>query len=348
MDCVIISEDDDWAQQLEASLSSANLNSCRHPHHVSSVDDNTLFLIDSAGRMPDIADCGRRIILFTDHPNPHDVVQLPRSSSAQWLLNHLGLNNSGIPVALNSQTTEGQILVNFQGQILAANEAICACLNGQERDWLHQSITHIFPEITDKPTYPVRRHLQKISDQNQPCYGQLLQGQTLSGRTRYIEVCATRMPGERYLLTCRDVTQRTSSHKALKQKARFDALTGLANRQLLMDRLRMALARSKRFKRQLAVMYIDLDHFKQINDTLGHAAGDAVLREAAKRMQHTVREIDTVARLGGDEFVIVLEDLKDHRDAAAVAEHLLKELRLPFEWHQHNVKIGCSIGISVS
>ena len=134
----------------------------------------------------------------------------------------------------------------------------------------------------------------------------------------------------------------------MRHKARFDALTGLANRQLLMDRLRMALARSKRFQRQLAVMYVDLDHFKPINDTWGHAAGDAILREASLRMKDAVREIDTVARLGGDEFVIVIEDLKDHRDAGVIAKHVLTALSQVFCWQQHEFYIGCSIGIAIS
>lgn len=348
MDCVIISEDENWAQQLEAKLQDANVESCQRNTVDHSVTEETLFLIDSADRTPDIADYGKRIILFTDQPNPHDVMQLPRSNAAQWLLNHLGLNNTGFPVALNSQTTEGQLLVDTQGKILAANDALSACLSGLESNWLGESIAHIFPELTDKPTYPIRRHLQKLCEQNQPCCGQVLQAQNASGRTRYLEVCASRRPGERFLLTCRDVTQRTSSHKAMRQKARYDALTGLANRQLLMERLRMALARSKRFKRTLAVLYIDLDHFKQINDTWGHAAGDAVLQEASTRMKDTVREIDTVARLGGDEFVIIIEDLKDHRDAAAVAEHIITQMHRTIHWQNHEFNIGSSIGISLS
>ena len=348
MDCVIISEDENWAQQLEAKLNGANVLNCRHPNTSQSITENTLFLIDSADRSPDIADYGKRIILFTDDPNPHEVMQLPRSNGAQWLLNHLGLNNNGLPVALSSQTTEGQLLVDMRGKVLAANEALTECLAGNETDWLDCDISSIFPELTDKPTYPIRRHLQRLCVQNQPCCGQVLEAQNINGRQRYLEVCARQMPGERFLLTCRDVTQRTSSHKAMRQKARYDALTGLANRQLLMDRLRMALARSKRFERQLAVMYIDLDHFKQINDTWGHAAGDAVLREASQRMKDTVREIDTVARLGGDEFVILIEDLKDHRDAAGIAEHLLEKLQQTFHWQNHEFNIGGSIGIAIS
>jgi diguanylate cyclase (GGDEF)-like protein len=213
---------------------------------------------------------------------------------------------------------------------------------------LGKPIAHIFPDLIEKTNYPIRRQLMKLCQQAQPCSGQLLEARNIQGRTRYLEVCATKLVGNRYLFNCRDVTQRTSSHNAMRQKARFDALTGLANRHLLMDRLRMALARSKRFKRQLAIMYIDLDHFKPINDTWGHAAGDAILREASQRMKEAVREVDTVARLGGDEFIVVIEDLKDHRDAGFIAKHLLTALGTVFHWQQHEFYIGCSIGISIS
>jgi len=352
MDCIIISEDDQWAQQLEASLSQANVNCGRHSRNHSSksypTTEDTLYLVDGIGRQPDIADCGKRILLFTDEPCEQTVLQLPRTHAERWLLNHLGLGNQGLPLAWGSSATEGQIIVDEQGSILSINETMAKCLSSIMENWPGKELHHIFPELIDKSHHSIKRQLNKLCEKGQPCSGQLLAAKNSNGRTRYLEVCASKLVGARFLLNCRDVTQRTSSHNAMRQKARFDTLTGLANRQLLMDRLRMALARSKRFKRQLAIMYIDLDHFKPINDTWGHAAGDAILREASKRMKDTVREIDTVARLGGDEFVIVIEDLKDLRDAGIIAKHLLTALGEAFHWHKHEFYIGCSIGISVS
>lgn len=348
MDCIIISEDDNWAQQLEASLSQANINTCRHSNKSYPTTEDTLYLVDAIGRQPDIADCGKRIFLFTDEPNEQNVLQLPRSNASRWLLNHLGIGNQGLPVSFGASATEGQLIVDEEGLILSINETLAICLSSMMENWLGKSTSHIFPELIDKPTYSIKRQLNKLCQQGQPCSGQLLEARNIHGRMRYLEVCASKLVGNRYLLNCRDVTQRTSSHNAMRQKARFDALTGLANRQLLMDRLRMALARSKRFQRQLAIMYIDLDHFKPINDTWGHAAGDAILREASQRMKAAVREVDTVARLGGDEFVVVIEDLKDHRDAGVIAKHLLTALGKVFHWQQHEFYIGCSIGISIS
>lgn len=352
MDCIIISEDDEWAQQLEASLSQANVNCGRYKSKHSSksypTTEDTLYLVDGIGRQPDIADCGKRILLFTDEPSVQSVLQLPRTHAEHWLLNHLGLGSQGLPLTWGAPATEGQVIVDQQGCILNINDTMALCLSSTVEQWHNKKIHHIFPELTHKANRSIKRQLNKLCTKVQPCSGQLLAAKNNNGRTRYLEVCTSKLVGGRFLLNCRDVTQRTSSHKAMRHKARFDSLTGLANRQLLMDRLRMALARSKRFQRQLAIMYIDLDHFKPINDTWGHATGDAILCEASQRMKDTVREIDTVARLGGDEFVIVIEDLKDLRDAGSIAEHLLSALGAVFHWQNHEFHIGCSIGISMS
>jgi diguanylate cyclase (GGDEF)-like protein len=348
MDCIIISEDDTWAHKLEASLSQVNVNSCRHSSKSYPTTEDILYLVDGIGRQPGITDGGQRILLFTDDPCEQSVLQLPRTNAERWLLNHLGLGNQGLPLAWGASATEGQIIINDHGQIISINETMALCLSSMVENWLGKELHHIFPELVDNAHFSIKRQMNKMCEESQPCCGQLLAAKNSSGRTRYIEVCASKLVGGRFLLNCRDVTQRTSNHNAMRQKARFDALTGLANRQLLMDRLRIALARSKRFQRQLAIMYIDLDHFKPVNDTWGHAAGDAILREASQRMQNTVREIDTVARIGGDEFVIVIEDLKDLRDAGIIAKHLLTALSEVFHWQSHEFHLGCSIGISIS
>jgi len=125
----------------------------------------------------------------------------------------------------------------------------------------------------------------------------------------------------------------------------YDALTGLPNRRLFLDRLNHAIAMAKREKSVLSVMFLDLDRFKAVNDTLGHDAGDAVLREAARRFNQVLRESDTAARLGGDEFAILLPKTNTEM-AASVARKLLFSLQEPFRLQQHSVSIGTSIGIA--
>ncbi|HTR26593.1 MAG TPA: EAL domain-containing protein [Terriglobales bacterium] len=143
-----------------------------------------------------------------------------------------------------------------------------------------------------------------------------------------------------------EAAQKTAEAK-LQYQAFNDALTGLPNRRLLADRLTQLLARAKRESRILALLYIDLDGFKLVNDSLGHSIGDMLLVQVAARLQSRVRQSDTLARLGGDEFTVVLADLHNKDEAALVAKSLLDVLVAPFVIEGHQLTIGASIGISI-
>ena len=132
----------------------------------------------------------------------------------------------------------------------------------------------------------------------------------------------------------------------LDRLASHDSLTGLHNRRFFLDRLEHALAHAKRSGTQVALLYIDLDNFKAINDELGHAAGDHVLRTLAQRMKHVVREADTVARIGGDEFVVLIEGSADDDSVAAVAHKVLEVLAQPVPHAERELVCGASIGVS--
>lgn len=132
----------------------------------------------------------------------------------------------------------------------------------------------------------------------------------------------------------------------LDRLASHDALTGLPNRRLFMDRLSQALARARRNQSQLALLFIDLDNFKDINDTLGHAAGDDVLNMMGQRMSALVREVDTVARLGGDEFIILLDGADDQAEITQIAQRMVEALQQPMSYAGHLLNCGGSIGIS--
>lgn len=132
----------------------------------------------------------------------------------------------------------------------------------------------------------------------------------------------------------------------LRQMAQFDALTGLPNRALFGDRLQIALGQSIRRREQLALMYLDLDKFKPVNDVHGHAMGDALLVEVARRIRLVLRASDTVGRVGGDEFVIVLHPISSAVDAAEVAEKVRQTLALPFELNGIRIDVSTSIGIA--
>jgi len=144
-----------------------------------------------------------------------------------------------------------------------------------------------------------------------------------------------------------DISQIKNSQAQLEHLAHHDPLTGLPNRLLLCARIEHAIDRALRRNEQVAVLFLDLDRFKHINDSLGHSVGDAMLRQVAARLLRLVRRDDTVARLGGDEFTVVMESLKEAADAALLAEKLIRALTDPFLCDGHELFIGVSIGISV-
>ncbi len=144
-----------------------------------------------------------------------------------------------------------------------------------------------------------------------------------------------------------DVTARVDAEEQLQQAAVHDALTGLPNRNSLAARLEHAIMRVNRSGDRIALLFIDLDRFKKVNDTLGHAAGDEVLRQAAARIRACVREVDTVARLGGDEFVVLLETDVRPDTPGIIGERIREAFGSPFDWKGTEVRCGASVGVSL-
>ena len=144
-----------------------------------------------------------------------------------------------------------------------------------------------------------------------------------------------------------DVTRQKAAEEQLRQKAEFDALTGLPNRGLFNDRLAGAVERARRGGRTMALLFLDIDHFKGVNDSRGHGAGDALLRIVAERLLATVRAADTVARLAGDEFTVILEGLDEPADAEIVAMKLVEALRPPMRFGDELVSVSTSVGLAV-
>jgi diguanylate cyclase (GGDEF)-like protein len=152
---------------------------------------------------------------------------------------------------------------------------------------------------------------------------------------------------ENYLAIFSDITLRKREEQELYDLATHDTLTGLPNRFFFSERFMHAMARAKRAGHLVGLLYLDLDRFKPVNDSLGHKCGDKLLQTVARRIKRSVREEDTIARLGGDEFAVILEHLSRPRDAAATARKLLRALARPFLLEGHKASITASIGITV-
>ena len=182
---------------------------------------------------------------------------------------------------------------------------------------------------------------------------------TKSGVTKWIDDSSSIVRDEQGNIThyqgiIIDVTERELAKRkmikhqmSLEYTAYHDALTGLPNRLLLMDRMQQSIKKARREKNHLAVLYIDLDKFKPINDTLGHAAGDEVLRIVAKRLIKNIRAVDTVARIGGDEFIVLMESVSNINDVKLIAYKLSQSLNQSIHWENHKFFITSSIGISL-
>jgi len=180
----------------------------------------------------------------------------------------------------------------------------------------------------------------------------LVRNQTKDGRAIWCEWWSSVFLDEggklaSILALAQDVTARVDAEEQLQQAAVHDALTGLPNRNSLAARLEHAILRVNRSGDRLALLFIDLDRFKKVNDTLGHAAGDEVLRQAAARIRACVREVDTVARLGGDEFVVLLESDVRPDTPGIIGERIRASFGSPFEWKGSEVRCGASVGVSL-
>jgi diguanylate cyclase (GGDEF)-like protein/PAS domain S-box-containing protein len=144
-----------------------------------------------------------------------------------------------------------------------------------------------------------------------------------------------------------DITDIKHAEERLHQLAYFDSLTGLPNRSLFLDRLERSLARGQRYGLRIALLFIDLDRFKYVNDAMGHSAGDVLLTEVARRVVARVRKVDTVCRVGGDEFTVILEQIRRSEDAGTISQAIIEEIGRPITVNGREVFIGASIGIAV-
>jgi diguanylate cyclase (GGDEF)-like protein len=168
---------------------------------------------------------------------------------------------------------------------------------------------------------------------------------------RYVELLAAPLFDEHGafdgIIECgRDVTERKQGEERLEYLAHYDTLTDIPNRLIFFERLRRTIAAARDKVTTFGVLFIDLDGFKQVNDSLGHKVGDQLLKNAAKRLSACIRHGDTVARMGGDEFAIIISPINERQDALTVAQKIQERLGEVFRLDEHRCRIGASVGIS--
>ncbi|MDF2973836.1 MAG: diguanylate cyclase, partial [Microvirga sp.] len=205
--------------------------------------------------------------------------------------------------------------------------------------------------MSGKDDEPYYRSVQDIIASGKIWHGVLTarrkDGRLYQQETTISPVCDAAGEINHYVAVKRDITERLRAQEQIWHLAHHDALTELPNRLLFQDRLRQAIVHAERGGQPGALLFVDLDKFKDVNDTLGHQSGDQLLKMVTERLRRSTREVDTVARLGGDEFAIILANLTDAEGATELAQRLLEELSAPFQLDRQDILISASIGITV-
>lgn len=232
------------------------------------------------------------------------------------------------------------VAIHFEGILLQANRSFDAIFGYKDGDTKGCSIYDLVIEEH-------RPYLKRELDSGNVLE---LEGLREDGRRVFIEAStrACNFLGEpAYVTAIRDISVRKNAEQAIRHQAYFDGLTGLPNRLLFFDRLTVAVEQSSRENKGLAVMFLDLDRFKNVNDSLGHNVGDLLLFEVADRLSSCLKKGDTVSRLGGDEFTVLLNEIKDPSEANLVAEKIARAINEPYMIQEQSINIGVSIGIAL-
>lgn len=243
---------------------------------------------------------------------------------------------------------EGVMVTDAETVILSVNPAFCAITGYTSDEVVGKKPTMLRSDVHDELFFrQMWSDLAATGHWRGEIWNMRKSGDTfLAWQT----ISAVRDPGGRvshYVSVFYDITERKRHEDFIRYQAYHDLLTGLPNRQLFSDRLGQALLHARREGEMVGVMFLDLDHFKEVNDTLGHNTGDLLLQEVARRLPHSVRKGDTIARFGGDEFVLLLPNIQRIHNAVVLAEKILAAFDKPFKLEGAELSIRPSIGISL-
>ena len=230
----------------------------------------------------------------------------------------------------------------LDGRILEVNESMARIFGYTREELLSTPAQRLYFTVEER-----QRMMSRLRDQRTLSNVELRMRRKDDSPVWILENMSLVEGGEVIEGTMIDISERKAAQEQVEYQAYHDVLTGLPNRLLFRDRIPVALSHARRSRRAVAIMFLDLDHFKLVNDTLGHTVGDGLLQAAAERLVHCVRADDTVARMGGDEFTILISDLSDARSAATIAQKVMDSMVKPIEVDGHELFITTSIGISI-
>ena len=246
---------------------------------------------------------------------------------------------------------DGIITISEAGEIEGFNPAAEEIFGYSQQEAIGQNVKMLMPE-PDRSAHNsyIKRYLNTGQGTILGVRGREVTAIRKNGERFPMELSASEMVlgGHRYFIgIVRDITERKHAEQKIAHLAHYDYLTDLPNRALLLDVLNHSIALARRNKHKAAVLFLDLDGFKKINDTLGHDAGDLLLKGVSGRLKETIRDADTVARAGGDEFILVLDNIESDENAVLVANKIIAALAQPFDLMGHPGRVGGSIGISM-
>jgi diguanylate cyclase (GGDEF)-like protein/PAS domain S-box-containing protein len=245
-------------------------------------------------------------------------------------------------------TSEAVVITDAVGRIIQVNDAYCRITGYSQRELLGSNPNINHSGRHDRAFYEAMwARIRENGSWSGEIWDRRRGGEVYPARLSIDTLFDEDGEVENYIAVFTDISQVKANEEQLERLAFYDALTGLPNRTLFRDRLEQGLRLAARIQGQLALLFIDLDRFKPINDTLGHDAGDLVLKEVARRLKGCVRSSDTVARLGGDEFTVILSEVRGGEEAGMVAQKIIDALGLPMEVKGEPVTVGGSLGIAV-
>jgi len=259
------------------------------------------------------------------------------------------LDNQTRLQAVIHNVQEGIVLIKPDGIIENANPATSKIFGHSSNELIGHHVEMLMPKPSEDKCEPCTWIEMIAGEKSMLGHSREVIAIHKSGRKFPLEINIAEMELEgakHFVGIVRDISERKRAEGKLTQMALYDQLTGLPNRTNFFDKLEFSLSHARRNKSVLALLFIDLDGFKKINDTLGHSMGDQLLQEVAQRLRACIRESDTVARMGGDEFTIILNNLDDIESASSLAEKLINSINQPFTLDGKTCNVGASIGIA--